>query len=171
MDYTHLIKRLELPVGFRPPAVLGFEGLSARALSPADLKADVKGINESLDLIRNTRGGSWPMGPISEEFNYVDLVWHECEFRELYSFAYAVYDSSERYVGCCYFYPMGRRTPLSSALMKHDVDISWWVTPSAYRDGHYERLYRALQKWSAAEFPFKSPYYSNLEIPKPSSSA
>ena len=30
--------------------------------------------------------------------------------REGGSFTYAVYDSRGRYLGCCYLYPMGRRT-------------------------------------------------------------
>ena len=42
----------------------------------------MRGINASLDLIQQTRGGNWPEGPVTEEFNYVDLVWHELEFRE-----------------------------------------------------------------------------------------
>lgn len=43
-----------------------------------------------------------------------------------------VYDKRDRYLGCCYLHPMGRRTTLSEALLKYDVDVSWWVTPHAY---------------------------------------
>jgi len=48
--------------------------------------------------------------PVSVDFGYVDEIWHECEFREGGSFTYAVYDSRGQYPGCCYLYPMGRRT-------------------------------------------------------------
>jgi hypothetical protein len=85
------------------------------------LVADVHGINSSIELIRRTRGGGWPTEPVSEEVDYVDLVWHECEFRERYSFTYAVYDAAGQYLGCCYFYPMGRRTPLDERLLRHDA--------------------------------------------------
>jgi hypothetical protein len=34
-----------------------------------------------------------------------------------------------RYVGCCYLYPVGRRTPLTEQMLAHDVDVSWWVRP------------------------------------------
>lgn len=68
-------------------------------------------------------------------FNFVDLAWHECEFREGDSFTYAVYVVGGRYLGCCYLYPMGRRTGLTEELVKHDVDVSWWVTPEAYEQG------------------------------------
>src|SRR5215216_1266100 len=92
VDYRNFIRCLELPGDFAPPAELTYEDIVARAISRAHLVADVKGINASIEIIRRTRGGDWPSGPVSEEFNYVDLVWHELEFRERHSFAYAVYD-------------------------------------------------------------------------------
>ena len=69
------------------------------------------------------------------------------------------------YLGCCYLYPVGRRTPLTEKLLEHDVDVSWWVTPDAYGKGLYAQLYRALQHWISTAFPFSNPYYSNAEIP------
>lgn len=165
MDYRGLVKSLDLPPGYAAPTALAYEGLRARAISRADLQDDVAGINASLELIRQTRGGDWPTEPVTEEFNYVDLVWHELEFREGYSFAYAVYDADGRYLGCCYLYPVGRRTELTEELLRYDVDVSWWVTPTAYQRGHYATLYAALRHWVAEEFPFTRPYYSNREIP------
>ena len=165
MDYSHFTRSLALPTGFAPPLELRYEDIVARAISRADLVADVKGINSSLDIIRRTRGGEWPSGPVSEDFNYVDLVWHELEFRENYSFAYAVYSAGGQYLGCCYLYPMGRRTPLAPDLLHHDVDVSWWVTPAAYDAGYYVKLFRALQQWIATTFPFRNAYFSNREIP------
>jgi hypothetical protein len=165
MDYKHFVRSLVLPAGYTPPTELTYEDITARAITRADLEADVKGINASVDLIRRTRGGDWPSGPVSDEFDYVDLVWHECEFRERYSFAYTVYDAGGRYLGCCYLYPMGRRTPLDESLLRHDVDVSWWVTPDAYEDGYYGRLYDGLQQWLSDHFPFRTPHFSNREIP------
>jgi len=164
-DYTGMVKSLQLPAGFDPPSNLSFDDIRARVLSRADLSEDVRGINASLDLIRRTRGGGWPTEPVSEEYNFVDLVWHELEFREGYSFSYAVYDAGGRYLGCCYLYPMGRRTPMTSDLLAHDVDVSWWVTPPAYDEGYYDKLYAALRTWVVRDFPFQRPYFSNVEIP------
>ncbi len=62
----------------------------------------------------------------------------ELDFREGYSFTYAVYDANGAYLGCCYLYPLGRRTPLTAEMLEHDVDVSWWVTPEAYRRGYYK---------------------------------
>lgn len=126
----------------------------------------MRGINASISLIQRTRGGGWPTEPVSEDFNYVDLVWHEQEFREATSFTYAVYDSADAYLGCCYLYPMGRRTELSEELLNYDVDVSWWVTPDAYARGNYQKLYKALRHWAAEDFPFQLPYFSNIEIPQ-----
>jgi hypothetical protein len=165
MDYRGFVKSLSLPAGFTPPAELAYEGIRARAISRADLDNDVRGINASLEIIRRTRGGAWPAEAVSPDFNYIDLVWHELEFREGTSFTYAVYDTGNQYLGCCYFYPLGKRTPLTQKLLEHDVDVSWWVTPDAYQRGFYTKLYRALQSWSGEPFRFRNPYYSNSEIP------
>jgi hypothetical protein len=165
MDYSIFIKKLRLPPGFRAPTRLTYDDLVARAITRADLADDVRGINASIALIKKTRGGPWPTGPVTEEFNFVDLVWHEQEFREGSSFTYAVYDADGGYLGCCYLYPMGGRTELTEDLLRYDVDVSWWVTPNAYERGHYRTLYRALRHWLAEEFPFQAPYYSNAEIP------
>lgn len=165
MDHQGFVKRLNVPTGWVAPTELAYDDIRASALTRHHLQDDVRGINASLDLIRRTRGGSWPTEPVTEEFNYVDLVWHECEFREGDSFAYAVYDDAGQYLGCCYLYPMGRRTPLTDDLLGHDVDVSWWVTPDAYGKGHYATLYDGLRHWIATAFPFSNPYYSNKEIP------
>jgi len=165
VDYRGLIKRLELPAGWTAPTELTFGDVRAIALTREQLSDDVTGINASLDLIRQTRGGDWPTEPVTEDFNYVDLVWHECEFREGDSFTYASYIDGGPYLGCCYLYPLGRRAPLDERLVQHDVDVSWWVTPDGYRDGYYAKVYEALQQWVITDFPFTNPHYSNAEIP------
>ena len=165
VDYSGFVKRLVLPPGYTVPARLVYEDLEARAISRDDLQEDVKGINASIELIRRTRGGGWPSEPVTEDFNFVDLVWHELEFREGDSFTYAVYDADGGYLGCAYLYPMGRRRPLTAELARFDVDVSWWVTPDGYERGFYEKLYRALRHWIAEDLPFEAPYYSNAEIP------
>jgi hypothetical protein len=165
VDYRGLSKRLDLPAGWAAPAELAHGDIRAYALGREHLDDDVRGINASLELIRRTRGGSWPTGPVTAEYNYVDAVWHECEFRDGGSFTYAVYDDGGQYLGCCYLYPMGRRTPLSDETIDYDVDVSWWVTPDAYERGHYTAVYTALRHWLATAFPFSKPYYSNREIP------
>ena len=162
LDYSLLIKKLP---GLPAPTRLTYEDISATAITRADLADDVRGINASLALIRKTRGGGWPTEPVTEEFNYVDLVWHELEFREHESFTYAVRADNGRYLGCCYLYPMGRRVELTDDLVTCDVDVSWWVVPEAYEAGTYTKLFRALRHWVMTDYPFTRPYFSNREIP------
>jgi RimJ/RimL family protein N-acetyltransferase len=165
VDYSGLVKSLVLPAGFVAPRELTHDGIRATVLGRDDLDDDVRGVNSSLDLIRRTRGGGWPTEPVTAEDNYVDLVWHEHEFREGYSFSYVVRDLDGGYLGCCYLYPMGRRVVLTEELLQHDVDVSWWVTPAAYEAGFYTALYHALLRWIDEDFPFTRPYVSNAEVP------
>ena len=165
MDYARLIKPIALPPGFDAPARLTFEDVVATRLGREHLDEDVAGINASLDLIRETRGGGWPTEAVTHDGNYVDLVWHECEFRDGSSFSYALHDADGAYLGCCYLYPLGKRTPLSAELAECDVDMSWWVTPSAHARGYYEKVYRALHHWGIADFPFSRLHFSNRSIP------
>ena len=165
LDYSQLIKKLILPAGFTVPARLSYEDIVATAITRDDLHDDVAGINASLALIQQTRGGGWPTAPVTKDFNFVDLVWHELEFREGKSFTYIVRTADATYLGCCYLYPMGRRTPLSEQTLRYDVDVSWWVTPAAYTQGYYATAYQALRRWLADEFPFWEAIHSNTEIP------
>ncbi len=165
MDYTGLVNRLQVPADWAAPTELTYDDVQAIPITRNHLHDDVAGINPSIDLIRRTRGGDWPTGPVTEAFNYIDLVWHECEFRENDSFTYVTYDADGLYLGCCYLYPMGRRKPLTENLAAFDVDVSWWVTPNAYALGYYTKVYAALRHWISTAFPFTNPYYSNAEIP------
>jgi hypothetical protein len=164
-DLTGFVKSLHIPPGVIVPRELAHGDVRARALGRVDLADDVAGINSSVELIQRTRGDDWPTEPVSDEIDYVDLVWHELEFREQYSFAYVVRDLDDRYIGCCYLYPMGRRTAFTEELLAHDVDVSWWVTTDAYEAGYYEKLHAALQHWLVEDLPFTAPYFSNREIP------
>ena len=169
MQYEQFKKKLRLPDGTDAPTQLVYGELEAQAITRDHLDDDVAGINASLDLIRRTRGGPWPTGPVTSEGNFVDLVWHECEFRDGGSYTYAVYHGQHGYIGCCYLYPLGGRTTLTAELAaNHDVDISWWVTPSAYQRGDYTTLCTALRHWLAAYFSLWRPYYSNRELPRQS---
>ena len=164
-DLSAYAKKLVLPVGFDAPRVLRYDDVVAHAITRDDLAADVRGINASLDLIRETRGGRWPTGPVTEEENYVDLVWHECEFRDGKSFTFCVEAEGRGYIGCAYLYPMGVRRPLTEELAAHDVDVSWWVTPDAYDAGYYPKVHQALQRWVTEDYPFTRPHFSNARIP------
>jgi hypothetical protein len=166
MDYKRFVKKFVLPAGFKASERLEYEDLVAKPLTRADLKADLKAANSSIETIHNTRGGSWPEGELNEKFNELDLAWHEREFREATSFAYVVHDINNNYVGCFYLYPIGgERSELTSELTEYDVDASWWVTKDAYEKNYYQKLYKAINQWLSQSFPFQKVYYSNKVIP------
>ncbi len=165
MNYKAFVKKFAFPSTFQAPTELKFDDLIARPLTREDLKADIEAVNSSLEIIRKTRGGTWPEKAVTEEFDFLDLAWHEREFRENDSFAYVVYDKGGNYIGCFYLYPMGHRTELSEEIVDYDMDASWWVTADAHKQGYYEKLYTALREW-VSEFTVKKVYYSNEVMPK-----
>lgn len=165
MDYSQFIKKFNIPTDYKAPEKLSFEDLVARPLTKNDLEDDLTAVNSSVEIIRKTRGGSWPKGSLDKEFDFEDLAWHQREFRDSNSFAYVVYGTGGTYVGCFYLYPLGVRTELSEDLLQYDVDASWWVSTDAYDNGYYEKLCLALKQWLSESFPFKTIYFSNKEIP------
>jgi hypothetical protein len=86
-DPSGYAKTLAVPAGFDAPRLLRYDDVTAHAITRDDLGADVRGINASLDLIRETRGR-----PVRSRRrrDYVDLVRHECEFRDGKSFTFCV---------------------------------------------------------------------------------
>ena len=159
------MKETFIPSGFQPPREATVGRYKVYPLTERHLSADLDAVNSSLDLIKRTRGGSWPSKPVSEEFDFLDLAWHEREFRDAESFAYVIYSKAGQYIGCFYLYPVGTRTALNEELAAYDVDASWRVTTAAYTDGYYEKLYTALQQWLKESFPFSKVHYSNKELP------
>lgn len=159
------VKKFRLPTNFEAPRSLLHEDLKAIPLSRDDLDADLAAVNSSIETIQKTRGGAWPQEELSKEFDFLDLAWHEREFRDRDSFAYVVYNADGEYIGCLYLYPMGNRTELSEELLEYDVDASWWVTAKAFDEGYYPKLYKGIQKWLTEDFPFAKVYYSNKDIP------
>ena len=150
---TRLIKKLRLPPGFLAPTRLDVRGSPRQGDHARRSPDDVRGINASIALIQTTRGGGWPTEPVTEEFNFVDLVWHELEFREGTSFTYAVYDVDGGYLGCCYLYPMGGRTELSEERLDPRRRRQLVGDSGRLRGGYYEKLYRALRHWLAEDSP------------------
>jgi hypothetical protein len=128
MNYHGLVKRLDLPAVWIPPrswnTTTSVPGRSAAPTTTTMCRASMP----ASSLSGGPAAAAGRPSRFSVDFDYVDEIWHECEFREGGSFTYAVYDSRGQYPGCCYLCPMGRRTPLTEELLTYDVDVSWWVT-------------------------------------------
>jgi hypothetical protein len=163
VNYTGLIKQLPVAVGFEAPGELGHEDIVARALTRGDLADDVCGIQRRADPADarrrladrpSDRGGGLRRPRLARVRVPRALLVLIRGLRR-----------AGGYRGCCYLYPLGRRTPLSAQLAECDVDVSWWVTPDAYDRGYYAKLYAALGRWVAQQFPFDRVHYSNAEVP------
>jgi RimJ/RimL family protein N-acetyltransferase len=158
-----LAKKLDFPLNYTPPNELRHEYLIAKPLTREHLEDDLAAVNSSIELIRKTRGGNWPQNQLTKDLNFLDLAWHEREFREKSSLAYVVYNTDSQYIGCFYLYPIGVRTEYSKKTKDYDVDASWWVSSEAYEQGYYEELQAALTSWLKSNFPFRLVYYSNMD--------
>lgn len=152
-----------LPPTFTPPATLTHPDFIARKLAARDVDLDYAAVMSSLEIIRKTRGGSWPTADLTHEDDWIDLAWHQREFENGSSFAYTVMNPEQtECLGCFYLYPPGFRMEAPAGA---DVDVSFWVTQKAYDAGLYPVLHQALKDWLAAEWPFKQPFWSNAELP------
>ncbi len=166
LDYSNFRKILTLPDGVSAPESLTYGNIFARPLTREDVDDDLAGVNSSIEIIKKTRGGSWPSGVLNKDEDLLDLAWHEHEFRDGDSFAYVMYTDKNEYIGCFYLYAIGVRTPLNEQNLDYEVDASWWVTSDMYENGYYEKVYEALQKWLAEDFNFSKIIYSNAIIPQ-----
>ena len=149
---------------FQNPEKLIHHNFIARKLMGSDAYLDYMAVMSSIDIIRKTRGGDWPTPNLSFEDDFIDLCWHQREFENKSSFAFTVFKPDEtECLGCFYLYQPGFRAECPA---NSDVDISFWVTQTAYNKGLYQELYFAIKKWLDAEWPFKHPYWTNTEIPE-----
>ena len=153
-----------IPDSFVVPERHETDGFLFRKLCFSDTEDDYAAVMSSIDVINQTRGKDWPDSSLTFEEDQIDLAWHQREFEFRSSFAYVVYSPDEStYIGCFYLYPPGQRNERSA---NADVDVSFWVTQAAYEQGLYEKLYKELDTWLSAEWPFETLGYSNDVIPE-----
>lgn len=152
-----------IPESFEVPENLRHPKFLARKLCAKDTYLDYIAVMSSIDIIQKTRGGSWPTEDLSFEDDMIDLAWHQREFEKKSSFAYTVMNVEEtECLGCFYLYPPGYR---SDKTKDADVDVSFWVTQKAYKEGLYLELFKALDVWLKESWNFQKIGYSNKEVP------
>lgn len=151
-----------IPESFVVPETLETPNFRIRKLTYADAELDYKAVMSSMDIIKKTRGGDWPTPELTFEDDQIDLAWHQREFENRTSFAYTVMSLDEKEcLGCLYFYPAGYR---GDKTKDADVDVSFWVTQSAYNRGLYPVLFTVIKK-CVSNWPFQKIGYSNIELP------
>jgi RimJ/RimL family protein N-acetyltransferase len=153
-----------IPHDFEIPERLETKDFVIRKLCFSDAKLDYEAVMSSLDIIRQTRGGSWPTDDLTFIEDQIDLGWHQREFEKRSTFAYTIMSLDEKEcLGCLYLYPPGYR---SERTKDASVDVSFWVTQKAYDKGLYKVLYKTLDDWLKTTWPFEKIAYSNKELPE-----
>jgi hypothetical protein len=151
-----------VPDQFEVPRELRTPDFFIRKLRFNDVDLDYNAVMSSIDIIKMTRGGSWPNPDLTHEEDHADLGWHDREFENRTSFAYTVMSPDEKEcLGCFYLYPGGTRGEESKDA---DVDVSFWVTQKAYDQDLYEKLYVAITEFLKS-WPFKDIVFTNSLIP------
>jgi hypothetical protein len=156
-------KNMELvPESFVVPENLELQNFRIRKLAFTDVELDYKAVMSSVEIIRKTRGGDWPTSELTFEDDQIDLAWHQREFERRTSFAYTVMSLDEKEcLGCLYLSPSGSRSEMTKDA---DVDVSFWVTQTAYDNGLYAVLFSTIKQWLAT-WPFRKIAYSNAILP------
>lgn len=160
-------KQILVTQDFMPPKQSQLGRYVLRPLLPQDVEADCVAVNENIDLIRRTRGGVWPRGPVTVEEDLADLKEHERLFAVKEAFAYIISDDARAYLGCLYIFPPNHPfddTDKTDMPSDTDAVISFWVVGSAYPD-IYAEIYHLVPQWLRANWPFKHPYIVNVDKP------
>ncbi|MEI6462856.1 MAG: hypothetical protein WCO33_04295 [bacterium] len=156
-----------VPKDFKVPE-LRKDKYIARKLCARDVYLDYFAVMSSIDTIHKTRGGSWPTPDLNIEEDLIDLSWHQREFESKTSFAFTIMNITEtECLGCIYFYPP--RSCMNSAQSNdtnHDVEVSWWVTAKAYKEGLYEIVSKDIKIWVKEDWPMKNVKFTNKFLPK-----
>jgi RimJ/RimL family protein N-acetyltransferase len=142
-----------VPSDFVVPARLDAPEFVLEPLGPEHNERDYDAWTSSAEHIHATPGweeSSWPREMTLEE-NRRDLEQHAADFRKRTGFTYTVLDrASDDVVGCVYIYPVPRS--------EYDARVLSWVRAS--RADLDVPLWRAVNGWVAADWPFRNVEYA-----------
>lgn len=148
-----------LPDDFVIPTGLQTDQILLRKLTTEDLEKDYEAVMSSVEHLKGFFGpkSPWPSADMTLEEDLQDLKWHQEEFEKRSSFAYTVMNLDEtRCLGCVYLFPSRKKS--------FEVDVFLWVRQSELATGLDEKLFAAVQKWIAKEWPFRKVAYPGREI-------
>ena len=155
MDYRS--KRQFVPKEFVVPSELSTADFRLRMLSVDDVEKDFEAVISSAARLSQVWPDSgWPAG-LTLRQNLIDLGWHEKEFQNRTSFAYTMVAPDESQVlGCVYFYPADKA--------EYDAEVFLWVRDNGVASELDEKLFEAVQRWLASDWPFENPAYPGRTI-------
>ena len=147
-----------VPDDFEVPQRLETERLRIRPLVLQDTAKDYDAIMTSAERLQTVYnpGSRWPEGYLLEQ-DLVHIGWHQTEFENRTSFAYAVVALDESQVlGSLYIYPTRKQG--------YDCKVTMWVRQSEAESGLDGHLYETVREWVARDWPFAAPGYPGRQL-------
>ena len=146
-----------VPDDFLVPAGLETPEFRLRMLTVHDLIKDFDAVMSSVEHLKFVwPHADWPES-LTLEQNLVDLGWHQKEFQNRSSFAYAVMDPADKCeLGCVYVNPSKKRG--------YDAVIYLWARQSVLASGLEERLLTTVRVWLASHWPFRNAALPGRDI-------
>jgi hypothetical protein len=142
-----------IPDDFVVPSGFITDKIKARKLTVHDTLKDYDAVMESIGHLQGVFGelSSWPRPDFSLEDDFIDIGWHQTEFRMRKSFAYTVMSPDEsKCLGCFYIYP-----PQSD---EFDAEVYMWVRKSEFDKGLDPVLEKEVRVFMK-QWPFKKVLY------------
>ncbi|MBZ2186574.1 MAG: hypothetical protein K7J46_17855 [Bryobacter sp.] len=142
-----------VPTDFQVPLiyVAPSGAFKLKPLGPNYAKKDYDAYMSSITHLQRTFtfSSSWPHPGLSMADAIKDVEGEQAAFNARRKFTYAVLNPSEsRELGCVYISP--------SPKQGFDAQVLMWVTENQHLIGFEDRLFKEIQTWIAAKWPFGS---------------
>ena len=144
------------------PTELIFDKIKVRQLKSSDNELDYQAVIES---------GFRPAGFPKEE-NLEQISRHEKDHNDKKEFAFTIMDTNETICyGCLFVKPLSpflkfaffnERVIEQIGITEADPGISFWITPSGWEIGLYEKLIKELIIWFEKEWSFDNLYFLGM---------
>ncbi|MCL0096392.1 KamA family radical SAM protein [Thermodesulfovibrionales bacterium] len=158
-ERTNLSKERIVSGHFQIPLSLDTKHFHLEVLGEGHVKEDYETIMSNIKLLKGVFGpyNDWPWKDFTLEENFRDLKWHQGEFINRHSFAYAVRDSESReYLGCVYIYP--------SFDPRYDAFIVLWIKDLKMHKELDKSLYNSIKNWIHEVWPFENATFPGRDI-------
>ena len=158
-DSSNLLKKRIVPNHFQVPLSFDTKYFHLEMLNANYVKEDYETIISNINHLKSVFGphNDWPWNNLTIDENHKDLEWHQNEFINRTSFAYAVkYSANNEYIGCVYIYP--------SFDPSYDAMVILWVKRFKNHKNLDELLLSSIKKWIREVWPFKKVVFPGRGI-------
>jgi len=138
-----------VPDNFAVPISFTADTFTFKKLCPKFAEEDYQAVMESVSSLKGLfgEGNDWPPVDLTFDENYSSLKLHEEYFKKRQAFAYSVFSSDGKYLGCVYIYP--------SQNPEFDALVFYWIRDGARTKKLDEKLYSEIKHWLGKEWCFR----------------